>query len=164
MALYPEGDKLDEFPSRYILVNLAAKRAKQVKGGAPLVVNTHSTHPITIALEEIADGAVKPIMVEGELAAEAPETLETLDLLAKEAGGLDVGFGEIGAILGAENRAPDSESLASMGMSETGEFEEETISLDALFDDETSSNVQEDEDGDLPADVDESEEDDSLTE
>ena len=44
--------------SRYSLVVLAAKRAKQIKEGAPLLIDTDSTNPLTIALEEIAAGKV----------------------------------------------------------------------------------------------------------
>src|SRR5688500_8680740 len=64
MALYPEGDKLDKYPSRYVLTNLAARRAKQIKDGDSPLVATESTHPLTIALEEIADGAIQAIFRE----------------------------------------------------------------------------------------------------
>lgn len=62
--LYPQADKLNEFPSRYVLVLLAAKRAKQLKEGATPLVKTNSTHPLTIALEEIAQGKIRPRVVE----------------------------------------------------------------------------------------------------
>jgi DNA-directed RNA polymerase subunit omega len=39
-------------------VVLAAKRAKQIKEGAPVLIETASTNPLTIALEEIAAGKV----------------------------------------------------------------------------------------------------------
>jgi len=45
--------------SRYTLVVMAAKRAKQLKEGAPKLIETSSTNPLTIALEEIAAGKVK---------------------------------------------------------------------------------------------------------
>ena len=45
--------------SRYSLVVLAAKRAKQLRDGAPKLIETASTNPITVALEEIAAGKVK---------------------------------------------------------------------------------------------------------
>lgn len=56
--IYPEADKLEEWGSKYALVALAAKRAKQVKAGAPILVDTQSRNPLTIALEEIAAGKV----------------------------------------------------------------------------------------------------------
>lgn len=58
--IYPSADKIDkEIDSKYALVVLAAKRAKQIKEGARPLIDTHSTNPLTIALEEIATGQLK---------------------------------------------------------------------------------------------------------
>ena len=46
------------FGSRFDLVIAAAKRAGQIKDGAPPLVETTSRNPLTIALEEIAAGKV----------------------------------------------------------------------------------------------------------
>lgn len=56
--IYPEADKLENWGSKYSLVVLAAKRAKQLKSGAPSLIHTDSRNPLTIALEEIAAGKV----------------------------------------------------------------------------------------------------------
>lgn len=57
--IYPEGDAIRErVNNRYSLVVLAAKRAKQIKEGSPVLIETLSTNPLTIALEEIAVGKV----------------------------------------------------------------------------------------------------------
>lgn len=57
--IYPEGDILKErVRNRYSLVVLASKRAKQIKEGAPVLIDTSSTNHLTIALEEIAAGKV----------------------------------------------------------------------------------------------------------
>ena len=48
----------DKVESRYTLVVLAAKRAKQLRDGAPRLIDTPSTNPLTVALEEIAAGKV----------------------------------------------------------------------------------------------------------
>lgn len=57
--IYPEGDVLKErVRNRYSLVVLASKRAKQIKEGAPVLIDTSSTNHLTIALEEIAAGKV----------------------------------------------------------------------------------------------------------
>lgn len=57
--IYPSADLLeDRVESRYTLVVLAAKRAKQLREGAPKLIETTSTNPLTIALEEIAAGKV----------------------------------------------------------------------------------------------------------
>ena len=42
--------------SRYTLVAMAAKRARQLLEGAPPLVAIDSTKPVTIALHEIAEG------------------------------------------------------------------------------------------------------------
>src|SRR5947207_15595292 len=118
MALYPQGDKLDAFPSRYVLANLAARRAKQIRDGAPILVDTKSTHPLTIALEEIAEGAVKAIILQGEVVVAPGETLDSIDLLAREAGGFDTGFGDIGALLGGESLADTAAPFASTSRGE----------------------------------------------
>lgn len=44
--------------SKYSLVVIAAKRAKQIKEGAPILIDTDSTNTLTIAMEEIAAGKV----------------------------------------------------------------------------------------------------------
>ena len=57
--IYPSADRLEErVESRYTLVMLAAKRAKQLREGAPKLIETTSTNPLTIALEEIAAGKI----------------------------------------------------------------------------------------------------------
>ena len=57
--IYPSSDRLEEqVESRYTLVVLAAKRAKQLREGAQKLINTKSTNPLTIALEEIAAGKI----------------------------------------------------------------------------------------------------------
>lgn len=57
--IYPSGDTIEQkVRSRYSLVVIAAKRAKQIKEGAPILIDTESTNPLTIAMEEIAAGKV----------------------------------------------------------------------------------------------------------
>ncbi len=66
--IYPSADTIeDRVKSRYSLVVLSAKRAKQIKEGAPILIDTDSTNPLTIALEEIAAGKVTAIEVEGDI-------------------------------------------------------------------------------------------------
>jgi DNA-directed RNA polymerase subunit omega len=60
--IYPSGDTIEQkVRSRYSLVVLAAKRAKQIKEGAPVLIDTESSNPLTIAMEEIAAGKVTVI-------------------------------------------------------------------------------------------------------
>jgi len=61
--MLPSPDILNEYPyGKFVLSNLAAKRAKQLREGAPALVHVESNHPLTIALAEIAAGKIKPIM------------------------------------------------------------------------------------------------------
>jgi len=64
MSIYPSPDKLDKFESKFALVILAAKRARQIKDGAPRFVQSKSPNPLTVALEEIAEGFILPRHVE----------------------------------------------------------------------------------------------------
>jgi DNA-directed RNA polymerase subunit omega len=88
---FPIEELVDRCGSRFTVVVAAAKRAKQIKEGAPPLLNLPTRNPLTIALHEIAAGLVligpEPIIVEpvavatlaepiGELA--APEVVEAL--------------------------------------------------------------------------------------
>jgi DNA-directed RNA polymerase subunit omega len=67
--IYPSGDKIEkEIDSKYALVILAAKRARQIKEGGKSLIQTDSPNPITVALEEIAEGQIKPKFDESSLA------------------------------------------------------------------------------------------------
>lgn len=80
-SILPQPDVLNEAEyGKFVLANLAAKRAKQIKDGAPPLVRIDSSHPLTIALAEIAAGKIKPLMGEEAEAAlaEHPESLEDL--------------------------------------------------------------------------------------
>ena len=48
----------EKIPSKFNLVMVAAKRARQIKDGAPKLVHTQSVNPVTIALEEVAAGKI----------------------------------------------------------------------------------------------------------
>jgi len=61
--MLPNPDILNDYPyGKFVLSNLAAKRAKQLSEGAPALVHIDSRHPLTVALAEIAAGKIKPIM------------------------------------------------------------------------------------------------------
>ncbi|GEM_PF-249804 len=64
MSIYPSPDKLDSQESKYALVILAAKRARQLKDGARKLIQTTSANPLTIALEEIGEGEIIARVVE----------------------------------------------------------------------------------------------------
>ncbi len=50
---------LDKGDSRYTLVMLAAKRARQIVEGAEPLIDTDSKKAVTIAIEEIIEGKIK---------------------------------------------------------------------------------------------------------
>lgn len=70
--IYPENDELNQYP-RYILTLLAAERARLLREGAEPLVPVDSTdfNPLTIALQEIAAGKIKPRVL-------APDRVEVL--------------------------------------------------------------------------------------
>jgi len=60
---HPSGDEpKNGAGNRYALVTAVAKRAKQLRDGAPKLVESRSRNPITIALEEIAAGKLKIVI------------------------------------------------------------------------------------------------------
>lgn len=61
--IYPAPDKLDALGSKYALVIVAAKRARQIKERARPFVESRSTNSLTVALEEIASGQILPVQV-----------------------------------------------------------------------------------------------------
>lgn len=63
-SIFPAPDTLNDMEcGKYVLANLAAKRAKQLVQGTPLV-HIDSRHPLSIALAEIAAGKIRPIVPE----------------------------------------------------------------------------------------------------
>lgn len=50
---------LEKGDSRYTLVMLTAKRARQIVEGSEPLIDTQSNKPVTIAIEEIVEGKVK---------------------------------------------------------------------------------------------------------
>jgi DNA-directed RNA polymerase subunit omega len=61
--IYPAPDKLDTSGSKYALVIVAAKRARQIREGARRLVDSKSPNPLTVALEELAAGEIIPLQV-----------------------------------------------------------------------------------------------------
>jgi DNA-directed RNA polymerase subunit omega len=69
---------IDGFDSNYRYILVAARRARQLQGGAPPVVDTASRKPCRIAQDEIRAGKVKWLIPEVPSAAIA-EPLEMAD-------------------------------------------------------------------------------------
>jgi DNA-directed RNA polymerase subunit omega len=67
---------MEGFDSNYRYILVAARRARQLQGGAPPVIDTHSRKPCRIAQDEIKAGKVKWLVPElpktsAEVASEA---------------------------------------------------------------------------------------------
>ena len=57
MMLYPAmKDLLNKVPSRYKLVNVVAHRAREIAGEAELAGKPLDEKPVSIAIQEVADG------------------------------------------------------------------------------------------------------------
>ncbi|MDO8682937.1 MAG: DNA-directed RNA polymerase subunit omega [Armatimonadota bacterium] len=113
--IYPSGDKLEKVvESKYSLVVLAAKRAKQLREGAPKLIETSSTNPLTVALEEIAAGKVRyKLLEESEMLAMDAQRRAALDSFDE----LPAAAGE--ELLQAEEPAPSVQELLKIEGEET---------------------------------------------
>jgi DNA-directed RNA polymerase subunit omega len=80
--IYPSADILDKWGSKYALVTLAAKRAKQLKAGAPPMVETESRNALTIALEEIAAGKITSVVANTDEPVKPTEETQVSGLFA----------------------------------------------------------------------------------
>ena len=73
----------DEEKGTFLLVNVAAQRARQIMRGAPSMIQTNSRKPAAIAVREVEEGLVQFYMPEDlpnlleEKAAEPEETEPT---------------------------------------------------------------------------------------
>ncbi|HLK13446.1 MAG TPA: DNA-directed RNA polymerase subunit omega [Fimbriimonadaceae bacterium] len=77
--MLPSPDRLNDFQlGKFVLSNLAAKRAKQLREGAPPLIQVDSNHPLTIALAEIAAGKIRPILPSGDVEAVAAVDLPVI--------------------------------------------------------------------------------------
>jgi DNA-directed RNA polymerase subunit omega len=83
---FPIEELVDRVGSRFTVVVAAAKRAKQIKDGAPPLINLPTRNALTVALHEIAAGLILigDAPPEPEPEAEAPVAEEIGDLEAPE--------------------------------------------------------------------------------
>jgi DNA-directed RNA polymerase subunit omega len=142
--IFPNPDTLNEVPyGKFVLANLAARRATQIKAGAPPLVRIDSNNPLSIALAEIAAGKIKPIMGGAAAAAAAMDEGEDLAVMDLATEGLLLpGF--------------DDDSLSGLGLEDlddlefdADEMEEEVLAVDEevasitdLLDDDVEEEVE----------------------
>lgn len=58
MARITVEDCLKRVPNRYLLVNMAAKRVRQIREGSEYLVSSPKNEDIVVALREIAAGRI----------------------------------------------------------------------------------------------------------
>lgn len=59
MLLYPAmKDLLQNIPSRYLLVNVVAHRAREISNEAEAAQEPLDDKPVTLAIREVADGTL----------------------------------------------------------------------------------------------------------
>lgn len=155
--IYPAPDVLNELDyGRFVLANLAAKRAKQIRNGGAALVKIESNHPLSIALAEIAQGKIKPLIgvSQSDVTTELPtiDDLDTDDILGDDLLLPDLGDDDDeeedveGAVeLDDEEEEDDSDdesevTLADLGddaeVEETDDSSPTEVSLDSLEEDE----------------------------
>lgn len=155
--MLPSPDTLNDFEhGKFVLSNLAAKRAKQLREGAPPLVNIESNHPLTIALAEIAAGKIKPVLSTALETGDAGEGIDRAlvsdEPLPAELGMLLPALDEtevalVAEVLGEddhdhepeEEHEVEAEAPGTMNLSDlVGEEEEETTAAPASEDDTLS--------------------------
>jgi DNA-directed RNA polymerase subunit omega len=122
--IYPSADKLEDRGSKYALVVLAAKRAKQIKSGVQPLINTDSKNPLTIALEEIAAGKITCEVPDTDIIAPVAEEPEVAQLLAIPEKAEEEGEVELSAVEEETTLAMD-EKVSAEDFDEIEEDEEE---------------------------------------
>jgi len=64
MMLYPAMNKLTSYvPNRYMLVNVVARRARQIAETAEETGERLEDKPVTLAIHEVADGKIDPSVI-----------------------------------------------------------------------------------------------------
>ena len=78
MARVTIEDCLEKIPNTFQLITVAAKRARQIANGAPVLVEEENDKPTVMALREIADGLVgREVMNEVDDKEEMPFMIDT---------------------------------------------------------------------------------------
>jgi DNA-directed RNA polymerase subunit omega len=171
--MLPSPDVLNELENgKFVLSNLAAKRAIQIREGAPPMVAVESSHPLTIALAEIAAGKIKPILAQLEEA--GPGVEADLDRITEEPLPAELGMllpaleeAEVVLIESVEGAEEDTEiegepehtedvTLSDLVAEEEEDAEpvlaeDDTLSLSDIAEQE-SVDGDEDEEGSVPSD------------
>ncbi|MBU0609588.1 MAG: DNA-directed RNA polymerase subunit omega [Armatimonadetes bacterium] len=148
MRPFPIEELVDRVGSRFTVVVAAAKRAKQIKDGAPPLINLPTRNALTIALHEIAAGLIQigDAPPEPEPDGEGPVAEEIGDLAAPEvveallARGDDVEDVEDEDIV--EDTDDEDEAAEEEDLSEDLEEEEEELEDEELEDSDADEDLE----------------------
>ena len=65
MLLYPSVDALnEEVPNRYLLVNVVARKAREIADDAEKLGEHLTEKPVTLAINEVAEGKLDAIQMD----------------------------------------------------------------------------------------------------
>ena len=71
MMLYPAMNKLTEYvPNRYMMVNVVARRARQIAETAEMTGEHLTEKPVTLAIHEVAAGSFNAASIDTTIADE----------------------------------------------------------------------------------------------
>lgn len=160
--MLPSPDILNDYEyGKFVLSNLAAKRAKQLREGAPALVQVESNHPLTIALAEIAAGKIKPIL---NSVPEAIEPMADVAVLIDEHVPAELGMllpaideSEVALItsVGEDEADLDSDNEDGLSLSDLVDDEEEAAAIASDDDTLSLTDIAEQESADSDEDADE---------
>ena len=146
MKPFPIEELVDRCGSRFAVVVAAAKRAKQIKEGAPPLINLPTRNPLTIALHEIAAGLVEiteePVIVIEEPAAVAPVEETISELVSPEAVAELLGL----SIVEDVSEGPTDDGEADLDEEIADDLEEELDDEDDEDEDDEGEDLEIDED------------------
>lgn len=134
--MLPSPDILNDFEQgRFVLSNLAARRAQALAQGAVPLVEVESRHPLTIALAEIAAGKIKPILgdTRPEILVDPIDTTLLLDDVPSERGVLLPALDEADASLLGDlddleiESDPEKDEELSLSLADLGPAEDESM-------------------------------------
>lgn len=153
--MLPSPDTLNDYEhGKFVLSNLAAKRAKQLREGAPPLVQVESNHPLTIALAEIAAGKIKPILSNVAEVIEPTTDVAVLidENVPAELGMLLPALDETEAALvttvGEEDGDPDADGEDGLSLSDLVDEDEEAAAISSDEDTLSLTDIAEQESSD----------------
>ena len=76
MARITVEDCLKQVPNRFLLVNMVAKRVRQIREGSEYLVSSPKNEDIVVSLREVAAGRIR-LKLEEDAAPELEEAAET---------------------------------------------------------------------------------------